>query len=409
MRRRRPGCWTRAIILVLASAFASRCLADHERPYVPASDTTVLQQVPATTDPRVRQFDALRNQWQQHPENIDRAVDLSKAYLEYGRGTGDARYLGRAAAVLEPWMRGPSPPLSVLLTHATVIQSRHEFSAATTELGEVLRRDPDNAQAWLTLATISQVRGDMNTARRGCAHLIAGGDPLVAGGCLSSLQTVTGRPRQAYQAMETLIRLAPPTNPALEAWAQGIMADASMCMGDMGLAEAHLRRALELAPGDNFLLADYADLLLEIGRPEAAVQLLRDYTASDTSFLRYVIAEKALHLAQSSADAEQMAARFAANDLRGSALYQREEARFALEVTGDFPSALIEAEKNWQVQRAPADVGLLLRSALAAHRPEAGRAAIEFLQQTHLNDPRVLAAAAQLNRELQHTSDQVGH
>ena len=108
--------------------------AGQRTPYLPASANVVLQRVPPTTDPRVRRFDQLRADLQQHPHDVQKAVTLAHAYIDYGRATGDARFLGRAMAVIEPWMTEPVPPIPVLLVHATIQQSRHFFQASREEL-----------------------------------------------------------------------------------------------------------------------------------------------------------------------------------------------------------------------------------------------------------------------------------
>lgn len=71
-------------------------------PYIPASDATVLEQLPSTSDPRVGRFVVLKSQLQAQPDDPKAAIALADAYLDYGRDTGDVRYLGRAEAVIAP-------------------------------------------------------------------------------------------------------------------------------------------------------------------------------------------------------------------------------------------------------------------------------------------------------------------
>src|SRR6185437_5102732 len=119
------------------------CLAGQGAPYIPSGGDVVLQTVPSTSDPRVRAFQALRVQQTARPRDMALAVRLSTAYLDYGRDTGDARYLGRSAAVIAPWMSLQPVPTPVLLVDATILQSRHYFSAARVELVSILERQPD--------------------------------------------------------------------------------------------------------------------------------------------------------------------------------------------------------------------------------------------------------------------------
>ncbi|HEV2271251.1 MAG TPA: hypothetical protein VGR92_17495 [Steroidobacteraceae bacterium] len=392
--------------ILVAACLAAACLsaplasANQETPYIPSSDDVVLQTLPSIADPRVRAFDALRDQQARAPGDLGLSVKLSMAYLDYGRGTGDARYLGRAAAVIAPWLRRQPAPLPVLLVHATILQSKHYFPAARAVLMEVLRRQPDNEQAWLTLATVAQVQGDYGTARKSCAYLLGGGDLLVPLVCLSSLNAITGRAARSARMLEALWPQARSQPVAVQSWMQGIMADTANYLGDYAAADRHFRAALQLTPGDNFLLADYGDFLLDQHRPQAALDLVKEYSSSDTSFLRQVYAESALHSPESEADVTQMARRFAAIDQRGSQTYRREEAGFALYIQHDSRRALQLAQEDWTVQRTPEDMRVLLAAALAAQHPEAAQPVVDQLASSHFQYAVVVQLAARVRKAL---------
>ena len=392
--------------LFVASFLAAACLsaslarADRDRPYVPASNDAVLQTVPSIADPRVRAFEALRAEQARDPGNMALSVSLSTAYLDYGRDTGDARYLGRAAAMLAPWLRWQPPPVPVLLVHATILQSKHDFDAARGVLMGVLRRQHDNEQAWLTLATVAQVQGDYATARKSCGYLLGGGDLLVPLVCLSSLNAVTGRATRSARILQALWPQARSQPVAVQAWMQGIMADTAKYLGNDADADRHFRAALQLTPGDNFLLADYADFLLDQHRPRAALDLVKDYASSDTSFLRQVYAESALHSSRTEADLTQMARRFAAIDQRGSRTYRREEAGFVLYIQHDPQRALQLAQENWTVQRTPEDMRVLLAAALAAQHPQAAQAVLDQLASSRFQYAVVVRLAARVREAL---------
>ncbi|MBX6420096.1 MAG: tetratricopeptide repeat protein [Nevskia sp.] len=366
--------------------------------FVPADDDQVLQRVPTIADPRVRHMESLRALHERRPQDLEAALALARAYLDYGRGTGDARYLGRAEAVIEPWLRLATPPLDVSLVHATILQSRHDFDAARAQLEALLQRDPGNDQAWLTLASVQLVQGEPEAARRSCARLIGGPDALAALACLAAVNMVNGRAADAYESLARIVGRAPPAAPQVRAWTEGLLADAARSLGHDALAERHFQAGLQAAPGDNFLLADYADLLLDLGRNGEALALVKDYSASDTSFLRQVLAEQRLGLPQAQADAAQMAARFADEARRGSRLYLREQARFVLEVERDPARALALAQDNWRSQRAPEDARLLLAAALAADQPAVAAPAVALVERTHLEDPRVRELLRRLRR-----------
>lgn len=361
----------------------------------------VLEHLPSTTDPRVRRFDVLKRQAAASPADPAGAVALARAYLDYGRDTGDARYLGRAEAVVAPWTARQPAPVDALLVEATILQSRHRFSESRQLLQAILQRNPDNAQGWLTLASVALVQGDMEEAQRACSRLIGGADALVAAGCIGARAAVTGNARQSLQLVSTLLEQQPGEPPGIQAWAHGLLADSANYLGQARRADAEFRKALQFAPGDNFLLADYADFLLDHGRAREALALTRGYPQSDTSFLRQVMAEVALGLPGAGADVRAMASRFHDLEQRGdSRLYAREEARFALDVLHDARRALKLGQDNWTIQHAPADMRIYLEAALAAGQPASAREVLDVIAKTHFEDPVVRALAKRVESRL---------
>ncbi|MEO7051922.1 MAG: tetratricopeptide repeat protein [Rhodanobacter sp.] len=384
-RRSRVFLIALALMVIAAPAWAD----DHRTPYVPASADTVLQHVPASSDPRVRQFDQLRADVRGHPKDMSLALKLADAYIEYGRSTGDARYLGRAQAVIDAWMQQKPVPVPVVLTHATILQSRHFFSESRTELKSILARDPGNVQAWLTLATVAMVQGDYPSANDSCIHLANVGGDFYGQLCTAQLRALTGHAQQAWVLLSLIEHPGSKAPVGVKAYVQGLLADTAKRLGHNEDAETHFKAALQLTPGDNFLLADYGDFLLDRGRPGEAIALLKDYTESDTSFLRLVYAEAALGSPHMQRDINDMQARFAAMDRRGSHVYRREEAGFELHLRHDPVGALKLAEQNWSVQRAPEDMRVYLEAALEAGQPQAAKPVLDLLAESHLQDPPV--------------------
>lgn len=383
------------LLLVMPFRIASA----QSKAWVPASDDVVLQQVPATSDPRVRHFDELRANYRKHPGDLDLAVQLAHAWIDYGRSTGDTRFIGRAMALIDPWMQHSPPPVSVARLAATVQQNRHHFKEARQALRRIVQRDPGNSQAWLTLATVAMVQGDLEAANRACVKLASSGGNFMGTVCTASLRSLSGHNEQAMALLKLVADPGPKAPPEIQSWLHGLMADVAVRMGDAELAEEHFRQALQFTPGDNFLIADYADFLLEEGRPAAAARLVRPYTRSDTSFLRLVMAEKMQGLPEAQADAGRMQQRFAAMEQRGSHVYRREQAGFVLQVLDKPQQALRLAQQNWQVQRAPKDVLVYLQAALAAGDPQAARPAMDFVQRTGLVDARIAPLMQRLRQQ----------
>lgn len=386
----------RLFSMLLLLPMAVMAQTDRATPYIPPDAGVVLQRVPPTTDPRVRAFDLLRADFDRHPQDSAKAVALAKAYVNYGRSTGDARFLGRAMAVIDPFMKQTAPPIPVLLMHATIQQSRHFFEASRQELAHILKLDPDSGQAWLTLATVAMVQGDVDLANKACVQLTNNAGDFMGIVCSASLRSLTGHGKQAYALLTMVEDPGPKAPPEIKSWIQGLMADVAVRMGKPELAERHFKQALQLTPEDNFLLADYGDFLLEQHRPQEVIVLIGNNTQSDTSFLRLVLAEQMLGLPRADKDADEMSARFQAMDERGSHVFRREQAGFVLQVQRDPKRALALATQNWTVQRAPKDVLVYLQAALAAHDPAAAKPVLDFLARTHLDDVRIQPLVDQL-------------
>ena len=372
------------LLLALPSCLAAQTY--REAPYVPLNDDIVLQRVPPRTDPRVRQFDQLRSDSSAHPQDMAKAVSLARAYVDYGRSTGDARYLGRAMAVIQPYLVSSTPPIPVMLVHATIQQSRHFFQASRDELTQILKRDPGNTQALLTLATVAMVQGDHDLANRLCVDIANNAGNFMGLICSASLRSLSGKGAQADALFLYVEDPGPKAPPAIKAWVEGLMADNSARMGLADAADAHFKKALQLTPGDNFLLADYGEFLIDNGRYKEAIDLVAGDTQSDTSFLVLVTAEKALGSPKAQADMAEMDARFQSMDERGDHVFLREEASYLLHVRRDPKSALELATQNWKEQRAPKDVRVYLEAALATNDPDAAKPALDFIDRTHLQD-----------------------
>jgi len=364
--------------------------------YVPERDDEALQQVPAASNPAVRRMSALRSQLAADPANLRLATELARTYVDFGREVGDAHYAGYAEAVLAPWMARSEPPVNVMVIQATILQFRHEFAAARALLKQALRREPKDAQAWLTLATLDMVQGDYAAAASGCTQVVRGGQIFLGTACTASLYSYTGRARESVALLSALAGRSPTASPALSAWIYGLLAESCERLGDWAGAEANYRKALSHEPNDNFLLVAYADLLLDRNRPAEVLPLLANFSQSDTAYLRLALAQAVLKSSEASRFAWTMGARFDALAQRGSDYFGREQVRFALHLQRDPRSALAFAQKNWEVQRAPWDARVLLEAARAAGDPQAAAPVLAFVRETRLEDPVIDALVREI-------------
>lgn len=357
-------------------------------PHVPVRDNEVLERLPASTSPRARELRELREKLVREPGNFALAHDLARRYIELGRAASDPRYYGYAEAVLGPWTRSGSAVPEALVLRAMVRQNRHAFASALADLDAALAQNPRLAQGWLTRASIQEVRGDYRDALRCCLPLLRLTRPLVAAVCVNSALSLLGQGEVAYQRLRQATERAGGDAGELQ-WARITLAEMAERLGKPGEAERHYQAALALPMRSPYLLAAYADFLLDQERPGEIVALLKHETRADPLLLRLVLAERRLGRPQFEAHAAALKARFEASRLRGDTTHQGDEARFALSVLEDAKTALGLAARNWSRQREPRDARTLLETALAAGEPAAARPVLDFLRESSLEDVRL--------------------
>ncbi len=366
-------------------------------PYRPQDDAQVLERLPGAGDATTRTLRQLHAQLARSPDDLQLALTVARRDIEIGRGEADPRYDGHAEAALQPWINRPDPPIGVLVLRANLRQTRHDFPAALADLKQVLERDPENAQARLTRAIILEVEGDYPNALGNCLALAHLAEPLATAICVDGVTSLSGRAQAGYDDLRAMLaQTQPGGNGSLRLWALTVLGETAARLGDAAEAEQHFKAALALGIRDVYLLGAYGDFLLDQHRPQDARSLLANEVRIDPLLLRLALAEKALGSPELAAHIADLSERFAEARLRGDNIHQREEAWFTLDLLDRPAAALRLAEKNWTVQREPADLRLLLRCAIRAGVPAAARPGLDWLAKSHLQDRQAKQLAAQL-------------
>jgi tetratricopeptide (TPR) repeat protein len=364
-------------------------------PYIPEQDAEILEQLPRSVGGSVaRELRDLHEELALEPNNLELATRLARRYIELGRAEADPRYFGYAQAALKTWWDQPEPPVEVLVLRATLRQNRHEFEAALSDLTKALAQDPRNAQAWITRAVILQVQGHYPEALRSCLPLMNLADTLLAIACMSGSASLSGQAGKSYELLLETLQSSQNASLEVRRWALTLLAEIAARRGDLKAAEQHFKAALGLGAQDAYLLAAYADLLLDQGRFEEVEGLLKDAIRIDGLLLRLALAERELGLASFPLHVESLKARFAASRKRGDTVHQGEEAHFTLHLLKQPRAALQLAQANWAVQREPRDARILLEAALAAHDPQAAGPVLEMLKSTAMEDIQLRRLAA---------------
>ena len=366
-------------------------------PFHPKDDSVVLETLPGKPgDPAAAELRGLRAAAAAAPRDPDAAARLARRYFDLAMEDGDPRYVGYAIAVLRPWPENEAAPAEILVLHGKLRQYRHDFAAAMADFDLALRADPANTEARAWRAAILMVQADYAAARRECGLLAENATELHATACIAYVEATTGRSRTAYDRLATALARRTAIEPGFHVWIQTRLAEMAWRAGDHDAAERHFRAGIGLGINDNFILAAYADFLLERGRAAEVMALLKRWARSDTLLLRLALAARQLKLAEGEKYARTLGERFADAALRGEKLHLQEEARYLLDLKGDAPAALAAARENYRTQREPRDALVLIEAALAARDAQAAAPALQWLEASGYEDRRLRNAAARL-------------
>ena len=373
-------------------------------PRVPSDDSQVVETLPAVAG-WSREQRQLRRALVQRPHDEKIAILAARSYLDLAREQGDARYAGYAMGALQAWaaVAPAEVPPAVLVMRATVAQFLHDFDGAEATLKVALEKQPANAQAWITLATVLRVRGRYSESDAACRSLSKVGPLLYGTACLAENAGLRGEHAAARKVFQELLadpELQGPRQAGTRQWLWTSVAEVEELAGRPAAAEAAYQQALQ-AERSGYLLLVYSDFLLSQKRAADVPALLAHEARSDAVLLRLAIAARQMNpgvmtsnppaQGADSQDARELQARFTAAALRpgSTQLHAREEGLFALDVQDDAARALVLARANVALQREPIDLLLFARAAVAANNPTARKEVKAIMVQTGLRDRRV--------------------
>ncbi len=374
-----------AAVLTLLSSIAA-----HAEPVVPTSDEQVVEVLPALNGNRAEER-RLRREWSANPADVGKSVALARRYLDQARSEGDPRRAGLALAALQTWPDVERAPDEVLLMAATIEQYLHDFDRAASHLEHLVKRRPEQAQAWLTLATVRRVQGRYAQSDAACDALA----PLVslyAQACRAENQALRG---DFDGARDTLMQLVRQVRGDADArnWLLTTLAETQSRAARFSEAEAAYRMALA-ARRDAYTIMSYADFLILQQRPADALELLKDEPRNDAMLLRVAIAGTLAKTPNAARDAREMRERMRLASERPDAkdTHAREQAMFALWVDASPERALKLARINVKHQREPLDLMVLAVAARATGDPRAIAQADALRQEMDLHDRRLDAS-----------------
>lgn len=359
-------------------------------PYTPASDSEVLEQLPfKASDPSNRELRRLRQELSENPLNLDKAVMLAQRYYRLAMADGDPRFTGYAQAALAPWWEMTEAPVPVLVQRATLRQYSHNFSAALTDLELATRLEPRLGTAWSLLAAIHMVQAQYATARQDCEKLQGLASNLIVTACVATVDSLSGQATRAYSTLQNAYTSTPAATDVEKLWVLTRLAEMSDRLGFAQEADSYFKAALKLNISDAYLLAVYAEFLLDEHRYSEVITLLKDKERSDVLLMRLALAEHASKAPKAAEHQDIIRARFDAARMRGDKLHIQDEARFKLYLLDNPKEALRLAQENWLGQHEPSDARILLEAALAAKDKAAAQPALDWFSQSHIEDRHI--------------------
>lgn len=293
-----------------------------------------------------------------------RAADL----IESARLTREPRLLGRAEALLTPWLAVGSPHVEVRLVQASLLQKRHDFDAALSLLDGVIADAPSSAQARLQRASIHFVRGEFARAQTDCASLTLLGSVDAGAACLATALAGRGR----LDAAETLLRTVlqrqddSTSDRRMVAWMRASLGDVLERRGDASGAEKAFRDALSADLQDESVRCALADVLLARGDADEALEWL-DLPRPTLALLVRKAQAETIREGQPSRDTKDRIDELSTLEAaRGEGLHQREQALWSLLQELPAAESLRWARDNFAQQREPIDLRLFARASVAA-------------------------------------------
>lgn len=325
-------------------------------------------------------------------DRIDRNIFDPGSYLRNIRSTyelatreNNARAYGHTLQLLEQWPAAQPMPDTARLIKAAVLQHSHHFDEAATELALIPAHSTARRTAAQMLAQISLTAGHYDSAGKACEELRGLGAMLLALNCQTQLRGLTGDGEHALQQLRALL--------AQDSLAPGMRLEFLLTAADIAnrldrnnVAEQYYQSALLLAPDNHYLLINYSGWLLRENKPEAVIALLANRFDPENDFEQLMLYALALRESGQQGEfdiyAQGLHTALSAMHQRGDERPHKLIAQQALYIANDYGVAVKAAKANWQLQKEPSDLLLLVKAGNAAQDSEALQMARSWLAET---------------------------
>ncbi|MFK7831045.1 MAG: hypothetical protein AB8B57_14805 [Congregibacter sp.] len=240
-------------------------------------------------------------------------------------------------------------------------EQKHRFELAEHHLREIIAADPRDAQAWLKLASLETVRGQLADARVACSQAARLSGALVALACRGRIALAGGESQRA--ALHALLQtLEHPSvrgrSDEVALWAWGVAAELAVATKAWSQADRLFARALTGQPAVH-LEAAYLDHLIATRRSERVLAYVSPEDMELARRLRRLIAQVELGGCDAlESGAEALHQQFLRWMRSGDYTHGREMAMFYLTVLPNEDLARQAATSNLLLQREKEDMAL---------------------------------------------------
>jgi len=353
-------------------------------PRIPQSNEVVLLTI---SRKEAQYFDS----YEERTSSVEALLISAKWSLKHASVTGNQRFFGDAISSVETVLRRDNQNAEAYLLRSIIEQRLHQFDKALVDINRALELNPNDAQSLLMKASILQVVGKADESRSLCSRLHSNASPLVFTTCLSIAAGLSGGLRTSIDLMAKTLDRSQDETKKVRAWALGSLAEMQVRQGDLSEAEEAFKSSLKLNAHDTFVKTSYSDLLLTTGRPRTVLTVIKKNTQSESLLLRRVLALAALEPGslRFQKNKDILREKFDRENLRGQSVHIRERAIADLIIFKDFRHGLEAAIQNFKIQREPIDLYVLALAAIISNDKKQFQYVEKYVSRVKIEDVRL--------------------
>jgi tetratricopeptide (TPR) repeat protein len=233
-------------------------------------------------------IEGLLSQIEQDPGNIKALLELSQAYIQEGRITGDHAYYDKAALeLLEKALQKQPDNFEALCCKATVLLSQHHFAEGLQLANKALPLNPDNAFIYGILCDANLELGNYHQAVAMADKMVSVRPDIRSYARVSYLREIFGDINGAIAAMRMAVEAGYPGLEQTE-WSRCILAHLYEVSGKPDSAFIEYKTALTERPDYPYALAGLGKIEKTRGHYKEAIAyyekaktLITEYSFSD--------------------------------------------------------------------------------------------------------------------------------